>query len=227
MTNAEPEKDAPTYPSNELKPGTRLQNYRIKKVLGRGAFGITYLAEHVLTSWDVAIKEYLPQDFAARDKDSSVHPRAMSDKELFEKCLKDFLDEAKTLKTFPHENIVKVSDYFEQNDTAYLVMDYEVGQNLNQYFKQHPNLSESELLAIFTPINEGLALVHREGFIHRDIKPDNIFIREKDNSPVLLDFGAARDLKHRRSDELTEIFTPGYAPFEQKDAKNAHFRISI
>ncbi|MEN8130251.1 MAG: serine/threonine-protein kinase [Pseudomonadota bacterium] len=209
-----PAKEPEPHPSDALKIGTKLDGYRIQSILGRGTFGITYLAEEEHLDRLVAIKEYFPIDFAVRDKDGIVRPRTGSHGELFQYGLESFLKEAKTLVKFKHHNIVLVLNYFEQYETAYLVMEYEVGQDLNSYFKEHPQLSESELLAIFSPVNEGLEVVHQHGFIHRDIKPDNIYIRQ-DKSPVLLDFGAARDVIKTKADQLTRIMTAGYAPYEQ------------
>ena len=215
MTEASESKKEPRpYPSDALAIGTRLDRYRIQSILGRGAFGITYLAKEEQLDRLVAVKEYLPVDFAVRDQDSSVHPRTEDHGDLFQYGLESFLKEARKLVKFKHPNIVQVLTYLEKNETAYLVMEYEVGQDLNHYFKQHPHPSESELLAIFTPINEGLDVVHQHGFIHRDIKPDNIYIRQ-DKSPVLLDFGAARDVVKTKSDQLTRVLTEGYAPYEQ------------
>ena len=208
------EKDPASYPSDALEIDTKLDGYSIRSVLGRGAFGITYLATEEHLDRLVAIKEYLPLDIAVREKDSTVHPRTTSHGELFQYGLESFLKEAKTLVQFKHQNIVQVLTYFEHNETAYLVMEYEIGQDLNSYYKDHPYPTETDLLAIFTPVNEGLAVVHQHGFIHRDIKPDNIYIRE-DQSPVLLDFGAARDVVKTKSDQLTRILTEGYAPYEQ------------
>jgi len=209
-----PATEAQPYPSDALVIGTKLDGYRIQSILGRGTFGITYLAAEEHLDRLVAIKEYLPIDVAVRDKGSTVHPRTRSHDDLFQYGLESFLKEAKTLVKFKHKNIVLVLTYFEQYGTAYLVMEYEVGQDLNSYFKEHPHLSESELLAIFSPVNEGLGVVHQHGFIHRDIKPDNIYIRQ-DQSPVLLDFGAARDVVNTKADNLTRILTEGYAPYEQ------------
>lgn len=209
-----PAKESQPYPSDALVIGTNLNGYRIQSILGRGTFGITYLAVEEQLDRLVAIKEYLPIDFAVRNKDRTVHPRTSSHEDLFQYGLDSFLKEAKTLVKFKHNNIVQVLTYFEQYETAYLVMEYEVGQDLNSYFKEHPHLSESELLAIFIPVNEGLEVVHQHGFIHRDIKPGNIYIREN-QSPVLLDFGAARDVVRTKADNLTRILTEGYAPYEQ------------
>jgi serine/threonine protein kinase len=199
--------------SDELQYGTKLDNYIIQSVLGRGAFGITYLAIDNLDR-KVAIKEYLPSGFSKRDKRHTVSPLTEDNQALFKYGLDCFLDEAKTVGKFNHPNIVRVLAFFKANQTAYMVMEYEVGQDLKAYLKQYPKLSEQRLLEIFCPINDGLINVHENGYIHRDIKPANIYIR-KDNSPVLLDFGAARDVFNAKIDQLTRILTPGYAPYEQ------------
>lgn len=188
--------------------------YVIQSVLGRGAFGITYLAIDQHLDRQVAIKEYLPMGFAKRDQDSTVTPLTGEHGDLFQYGLEGFLKEAKTTVKFNHPNIVRVLAFFEEHQTAYLVMQYEVGENLSSYLKKNKDLSEKRLLEIFCPINDGLINVHKHGYIHRDIKPDNIYIRE-DNSPVLLDFGAARDIFNARVDQFTRILTKGYAPYEQ------------
>lgn len=188
--------------------------YVIQSVLGRGAFGITYLAIDQHLDRQVAIKEYLPMGFAKRDQDSTVTPLTGEHGDLFQYGLESFLKEAKITVKFNHPNIVRVLAFFEEHQTAYLVMQYEVGENLSSYFKKNKELSEKRLLEIFCPINDGLINVHKHGYIHRDIKPDNIYIRE-DNSPVLLDFGAARDVFNARVDQFTRILTKGYAPYEQ------------
>ncbi len=198
---------------DELQYGTQLGNYIIQSVLGRGAFGITYLAIDNLDR-KVAIKEYLPAGFSKRDQRHTVSPLTEDNQELFQYGLDCFLDEAKTVGKFNHPNIVRVLAYFEENQTAYMVMEYELGQDLKAYLEKYPKLSERRLLEIFCPINDGLIKVHEHGYIHRDIKPANIYIR-KDESPVLLDFGAARDVFNSKVDQLTRIMTPGYAPYEQ------------
>lgn len=198
---------------DELQYGTQLGNYIIQSVLGRGAFGITYLAIDNLDR-KVAIKEYLPSGFSKRDQRHTVSPLTEDNQELFQYGLDCFLDEAKTVGKFNHPNIVRVLAYFEENQTAYMVMEYELGQDLKAYLEKYPKLSERRLLEIFCPINDGLIKVHEHGYIHRDIKPANIYIR-KDESPVLLDFGAARDVFNSKVDQLTRIMTPGYAPYEQ------------
>lgn len=210
------EKEVSTAPSGEaLPPGTLLDHYVIQSVLGRGAFGITYLATERRLERYVAIKEYLPRGFATRRSDSSVAPSQGEDEELFRYGLDRMLSEAKTIIQFNHANIVKVLTYFEVNGTAYIVMQYEEGQNLGDHLRRNYPLTERQLLNIVCPINEGLGLVHRTGFIHRDIKPDNIYLRS-DNSPVLIDFGAARNVFTTKADQLTRILTHGFAPYEQE-----------
>lgn len=201
--------------SDELPVGTLLHsNFEIQKTLGRGAFGITYLALDKSLERLVAIKEYLPSSFARRNQESTVHPLTADDSEMFDYGLASFLDEARTVVKFDHANIVRVFAFFEANNTAYFVMEYVEGQDLKAYLKANPSLSEQQLLAIFSPINEGLAKIHQLGYIHRDIKPGNIYIRA-DGTPVLLDFGAARDIFNKRVDSLTRILTRGFAPYEQ------------
>ena len=132
---------------------------------------------------------------------------------MYQWGLARFLKEARTLAKFNHPNIVRVLSVFEHNNTAYMVMEYEQGEDLSAVFKKRDNFSEEDLLDIFIPVLDGLALVHSEGFIHRDIKPSNIYIRN-DQSPVLIDFGSARQ-STGQTRTLTSLVTYGYAPFEQ------------
>ena len=203
-----------SYPDDALLPDTEINGYTIRKVLGRGAFGITYLAEETKLERLVAIKEYLPQTAASRRNREDVVARTGEAGKLFQYGLDNFLEEAKTLVKFSHPNIVRVLTYFTHYQTAYLVMEYEFGMDLNQYLKKNPQPSEQALIGIFSPINRGLSRVHASGYIHRDIKADNIYIRE-DKSPVLLDFGAARSVVSSDVNQLTRILTIGYAPYEQ------------
>jgi serine/threonine protein kinase len=191
----------------------RLHWYVLERVLGQGGFGITYLARDTNLDQDVAIKEYLPVDVATRRPDASVRSRTDDQGERYRWGLDRFIREARTLAKFDHPNIVRVHSVFEVNNTAYMVMRFERGENLAALLDRRRTLPEDELLRIVLPILDGLALVHGAGFIHRDIKPDNIHIRE-DGSPVLLDFGSARlSMGHART--VTILVAPGYAPFEQ------------
>jgi serine/threonine protein kinase len=204
---------------NALSPGYKLHWYEIKSVLGQGGFGITYLAQDLNLDRPVAIKEYLPSDFAVREGDKSVHPLSGQTQPQFEWGLERFISEARTLSKFEHPNIVRVFAVFEENNTGYLVMPYEEGTSLQTVLKGKKTLDESTLLKIIEPILDGLELVHQHEFIHRDIKPDNIFIRE-DGSPVLLDFGSARQSITGQVKTLTTLVSPGYAPFEQYYSKS-------
>jgi len=199
---------------NSLSEGYLLHWYEIKKILGRGGFGITYLAHDNNLSRHVAIKEFMPEDFASRESNNTVHPKSAAQKELYDWGLQRFVEEARTLARFNHPNIVRVLSVFEENNTAYMVMEYAVGNDLSGVYKKPQQLSEDQLLDIFIPIMDGLALVHNAGFIHRDIKPANIYICEN-NSPLLLDFGSARQSISGKTRALTSLVTYGYAPFEQ------------
>ncbi|MCG6971336.1 MAG: protein kinase [Gammaproteobacteria bacterium] len=196
-----------------LPEGYKLHWYEIRSLLGRGGYGITYLAMDTNLERQVAIKEYLPIDFASRQTDQTVHPLSGEHGEMYQWGLERFLKEARTLAKFNHPNIVRVLSVFEHNNTAYMVMEYEQGEDLAALYKKRAHFAEEELLDTFIPILDGLSLVHREGFIHRDIKPSNIYIRS-DQSPVLIDFGSARQ-STGQTRTMTSLVTYGYAPFEQ------------
>ncbi len=195
-----------------LPAGHRVFEYRIDRVLGCGGFGLTYLAHDVNLELPVALKEYYPGDLATRSADSSVHVRAAEGTSQFTWGLERFLDEARALASFRHPNIVRVLRYFKENGTAYIVMEYETGDPLKRWLARQGSLSQQGLLNIAYPLMDGLEAVHKVKFLHRDIKPDNIYIRA-DGSPVLLDFGAARRVTADR--DMTNIISPGFAPFEQ------------
>lgn len=197
-----------------LPVGFNLFEYRIDSVLGQGGFGITYLATDVHLNVKVAIKEYLPGDFAQRASDKSVTPRWPEDREFYQHGLDSFLVEARTLATFRHSNIVRVARFFEAHRTAYMVLEYERGRALKAWWPTHNDLPEQELLTLLQPLLDGLGLVHESGYLHRDIKPDNIYVRREDGSLVLLDFGAARQTVGDPQ-EVANVITPGYAPIEQ------------
>lgn len=198
-----------------LPIGYVLSDYRIDGVLGHGGFGITYLATDTMLNRRVAIKEYFPREFAVRDGTLLVRAAGnKEDRETFSWGLKRFLDEARVLALFDHPNIVAVRRFFESNGTAYLVMDYCDGVPLDELIKRDGPLSPLQINRILLPILDGLERVHSANFLHRDIKPANIFIRS-DGSPVLLDFGAARQEIVSHSKSVTSLATPGYAAFEQ------------
>ena len=201
-----------------LPVGHILNCYRLLDVLGVGGFGITYLAEHTTLGNRVAIKEYLPNEYAVREG-ASVHPKSAVERENFEWGLARFLDEARTLARFEHRNLVRAWDYFRENSTGYIVMDYEDGESLDRLLERHETFSEGQLRRILLPIVQGLREVHAAGYLHRDIKPSNVYVRRSDESPVLLDFGAARQALGRKSKSLTAVATAGYSPPEQYESE--------
>jgi len=204
---------------NSLQPGYKLHWYHIIKILGQGGFGITYLAHDTNLDQQVAIKEYLPTDLAVREGDISVHPVSDGHRESYEWGLERFISEARTLAKFKHHNIVRVLSVFTENNTAYMVMEYEHGEPMDALLKNRKTIEEEKLISILMPMLDGLEQIHKEGFIHRDIKPPNIYIRT-DGSPVLLDFGSARQSLGIQTKTLTTLVSPGYAPFEQYTSKS-------
>ncbi len=201
---------------NALPSGYQLHEYTVDKVLGVGGFGITYLGKDTTLNLKVAIKEYLPNELAVRGADFQVLPKSSDCEETYFWGLDRFLQEARLLARFNHPNIVRVLRFFEANGTAYMMMQYEEGESLEEKLKK-PGAppDEAYLQGILFPLLDGLKAMHDEGFLHRDIKPGNIYIRRGDGSPVLLDFGAARAQMRGKDQNMTAIVTPGYAPFEQ------------
>ncbi len=204
----------PAASSTTLPIGFRLFEYRIDAVLGQGGFGIAYAATDVNLNSKVVIKEYLPEDFAYRATDQTVSARADEDQDFYQSGLDSFLVEARTLATFRHPHIVRVARFFEANRTAYMVLEYERGQSLKAWRKRKDVVPEATIVALLAPLLDGLAVVHASGYLHRDIKPDNIYVRDEDGSLVLLDFGAARQTAVEKA-EMGTVVTPGYGPIEQ------------
>jgi serine/threonine protein kinase len=200
------------YP-DALPIGHQLHWYVLEHVLGQGGFGITYLARDTNLDRRVAIKEYLPTDYARRHADATVRARTESNAERYAWGLERFSLEARTLARFDHPSIVRVHSVFEANNTAYMVMRFEDGENLAHLLERCVTLPERQLVPCLLAILDGLQLVHDAGFIHRDIKPENIYVRD-DGTPVLLDFGSARQ-SLGRSKTMTILVAPGYAPLEQ------------
>lgn len=203
-----------------LPVGTILaEDYRIESILGQGGFGITYLGIETMFGRKVAIKEFYPREFAARDSGRTVRPSGtQEDLDHFQWGLDAFEKEAKLLARFDDPHIVGVQRFFKANGTAYFVMDYCDGQPLDEIIRRDGNLSLQQLQAIIFPLLNSLERIHKEDFLHRDIKPANIFIRA-DGSPVLLDFGAARQENVSHSRSVTSLATDGYAAIEQYDAR--------
>ncbi|MFK8031230.1 MAG: serine/threonine protein kinase [Gammaproteobacteria bacterium] len=247
-----PDQTPPNDP-RVLRTGTRLRDYIIERVLGKGGFGITYLARHhYLNNMLVAIKEYMPADQVYRDDRSMVHVQSESHRGDFEYGMKRFIQEAKSLHDLSQQkhpalaNIVEVRDFFPANGTAYMVMDYVSGDSLEdviyQLTKTGKKLSEKHLRSIFSQISRAIDFVHSRELLHRDITPSNIILRNRitnDEShdlyhPVLIDFGSAKVAVSRtmassrmNSKFTLAIYTPSYAPLEQCDGMPQDKRTDI
>ena len=193
--------------------------YRIERILGRGGFGVIYLANDTNLDHLVAIKEYIPSDVATRTGDSHVHPVTEELGDMFRWGMDRFIKEARNLVKFKHPNIVRVMSVFQENNTAYMVMEFEEGDDLRMHLRKPGANSEQALKQLILPISKGLSEVHRHGFVHRDIKPANILVR-KDGSPVLIDFGSARNASKFTQQSLTALVSVGYAPLEQYNTES-------
>ena len=191
--------------------------YVIQKVLGQGGFGITYLGIDKLYGNKVAIKEYYPQKIAMRKAqyEDVVTVTSIEEKNNYNKGKKRFLDEAQVMARFnKNEGIVKILDFFEANNTAYIVMEYLEGITLKQYLGKYGVIQFRNLIEMMLPLLEALIEIHSQGLIHRDISPDNIMVQHN-SKLMLMDFGAARDYTESGNKSLTVILKPGYAPPEQ------------
>ena len=203
-----------TDTGDTLAPGTRLDELKIERVLGAGGFGVTYLARDVsLDAWR-AVKEYLPRDWGTRLGDGTIGPRTGADAEDYQWGLTRFLDEARILAKFDHPHLVRVHRVFEAWGTAYMVTEYVEGQTLSAALRASGPWSEPQVRELLDALTNGLAAVHGAGLLHRDIKPGNVMVRG-DGTPVLIDFGSARQAMGRQSRSVTAVLTPGYAPLEQ------------
>ncbi|MFN0186291.1 MAG: serine/threonine protein kinase, partial [Aquabacterium sp.] len=214
MSNGAP--PTPTAgPANALPAGTRLGEFELKRVLGIGGFGIVYLAfDHDLER-EVAVKEYMPVSMAGRTSSLQVSVHSLVDRENFTLGLQSFVNEARLLARFDHPALVKVYRYWEANGTAYMAMPYYVGRSLHQVragLTAPPD--EAWVRALLLPLLGALDRLHGQEVYHRDIAPDNVLLLD-DGTPVLLDFGAARRVLGDRSQALTAILKPSYAPIEQ------------
>jgi serine/threonine protein kinase len=201
--------------SNALATGSFVDEYEIKSVLGAGGFGITYLATDRRLDADVAIKEYFPATLAVRLADKrSVNP-ADAGKGIFDWGLEKFLKEAETLASLQNPHIVGVNRLIRANGTAYMVLDFIDGPNFKEWLASLDHRpGQDELDFIVDRILNALEVVHARQLLHRDISPRNIMLT-KEGYPVLIDFGAARQIVSERSQTFAALLTPGYAPFEQ------------
>ena len=201
-----------------LRKGTRLiGRYIIEGVLGQGGFGITYLGIDELHEKKVAIKEFFPQGIVTRNIEyqDTVTVTFVGEKDNYEKGKERFLKEARTMAKFSKDKgIVKALDFFEINNTAYIVMEYLEGVTLKQYLRENKRIDAEDLVELLVPLIESLDEIHSQGLIHRDISPDNIMVLP-DGRIKLMDFGAARDYTEFGEKSLSIVLKPGYAPPEQ------------
>lgn len=203
-----------------LREGTFLDNrYRIKKVLGVGGFGITYLTEDQSLAQYVVVKEYFPLEITARvhegDGQALILPREKNDRKHFLKGKRDFLEEGRRMsKLFDVPEVVKVLDWFEENETAYLVMEYIKGISLDIYLQnQDIPLSFGQAWKMLEPVAEAMEKIHKKGILHRDLNPSNLMLQE-DGTLRIIDFGAARPYLETEK-TMTVLIKKGYAPPEQ------------
>ena len=204
----------PTQANQPLADDYQLQNYRIRKVLSCGGFSIVYLADDE-NEVPVAIKEYLPSSLALRNQGDVLPAIAAENLATFRYGMKCFFEEVKSLAGLSHSNVVRVLNFFRANETVYMVMRYERGRTLQEHIQQHHgSIREDFIRRIITLLLNGLREVHTNKLLHLDIKPANIYIRN-DGSPVLIDFGAARQTLTERVTQLSPMYTPGFASPEQ------------
>lgn len=200
-----------------LPAGTKIDEYILEQVLGGGGFSVVYLGRSQRSTQQVVIKEYMPTSLAARAPDQSVIPKDEKNTDRFTHGRRLFFQEASTLTTLKHPNIVNVINFFRANGTVYMVMEYEEGVNLQAYIKKHKgNLSEPFIKAVFLPLLDGVKMIHSQGLLHLDIKPGNIHLRAGAN-PLLLDFGAVHEIMQTRQFQPNQVVTPGFSPIEQLD----------
>jgi len=208
---------APEVSSLALPAGSRLEHYEIQGTLGSGAFGVTYQAYSHRFHSPCVIKELLPVDYAYRAPTQRIEPISSDLMNILAKCQHDFMREATILHSVDHPHVVKILDYFDGNGTSYFVMPFAEGVNLEAFIRRrgiNGAMEEGELLEFMYAVLDGLECVHSKNFLHRDLKPENIIITST-GQPLLIDFGAARQLIGSRSRPMSAILTRCYAPFEQ------------
>ncbi|MBR3552181.1 MAG: protein kinase [Clostridia bacterium] len=202
-------------PDHHLRPGTVLKGqYQLGAAIGEGGFGITYIARDLQLNLTVAIKEFYPHDFVTRGSHTKNITVLTRGHEIFRLGKKKFLEEAQILASLDEvSGIVDVIGFFEENNTAYIVMKYLRGETLKQYLKRVGKISFLDAYRLLRPVMESLSKVHEMGMIHRDIAPDNIMLTK--GGAKLLDFGAAHDVFSEDERSLSVMIKRGYSPFEQ------------
>lgn len=204
----------------ELKPGTLLQGgkYEIRNSLGRGGFGVTYLAKHHMLNKMCCIKEYFPRGYYNRDVDSrGVVLGSQGSAELMNAYRNKFIKEAQTIAALDHPNIIKIHDVFEENNTAYYVMDYIEGDTLDAIVKRQGPMSVDVAKEYILKVAGALRYIHSANILHLDIKPANVLVRRSDNRVVLIDFGLAKqyDDDGNQTSSTPVGISERYAPMEQ------------
>lgn len=199
-----------------LPDGLEIAGYRIVKKIASGGFSIVYLA-YDADGVAVAIKEYLPSSLALRQEGELVPAVSKANLPVFRIGLKCFFEEGRALARIAHPNVVSVLNFFRAHDTVYMVMAYESGHSLQEHIQRQrakgSKVGEAFIRAIFTQVLKGLREVHANKLLHLDLKPANIYLRT-DGTPMLLDFGAARQTVNNDMPTLTPMYTPGFAPPE-------------
>ena len=219
IVTAPPVRVAPAESSGQsgvLAVGTRLAEFEITSLVGQGGFGIVYEAwDHTLERV-VAIKEYMPSSLASRQDDGTVAPLSQRHQETFDLGMRSFINEARLLAQFDHPSLLKVYRFWQEKGTTYMVMPLYRGDTLKQALAQRQgNVDEAWLLSVMDGVTQALAVMHGAQCYHRDIAPDNILLLEGSGLPVVLDFGAARRVITDKTQAITVILKPGYAPIEQ------------
>jgi len=213
--------DPETYPKewNYLQSGTIIDQYMIERELAHGGFSSVYLARQLNDQVQVAIKEYLPRKLAHRTWNNAVTHHSEETKTLFIRGRALFFEEAKVLAKLKHHNIVNVINFFQANDTVYMVMVYDYGVTLDKILKEKSmEITEQLLVMIFNQLLTGVGVIHKNHMVHLDIKPGNILIRP-DNDPLLLDFGAIQKFPNSHKHQQTKVLTQGFSPVEQYSSK--------
>jgi serine/threonine protein kinase len=209
--------DPETYQKkwNYLQSGTIIDQYMIERELAHGGFSSVYLARQIEDQVQVAIKEYLPRKFAHRTWNNVVIPHNDETKASFLRGRALFFEEAKVLANLKHHNIVDVINFFQANETVYMVMVYDYGVTLDKVIKDSKiKKTEQLLISIFNLLLTGIGVIHQQKMVHLDIKPANILIRPNFD-PLLLDFGAIRKFPDTYKSPYTKVLTKGFSPIEQ------------
>ena len=200
-----------------LPDNTSLQNgrYIIKRTLGQGGFGITYLAEQGFLKKQFAIKEFFLRELCVRT--NGYHMTAATQADMVERYQEKFIKEAQIIARFQHPNIVKVTDFFQENETVYYVMDYVEGQSLADIIKNNGPMAEGAAIAYIKKVAAALDYIHSQNVNHLDLKPANIMVRKSDNEPVVIDFGVSKQYDEKKDQTSTTPpgITEGYSPMEQ------------